>query len=59
MAEETTTASRLEHAPETVGCAPVGTTAPETAASKAAPMWLLAGENEDGFDEPCVCRGID
>ncbi|WP_327723636.1 hypothetical protein [Streptomyces europaeiscabiei] len=49
----------MEHAPETVGCAPVGTTAPETAASKAAPMWLLAGENEDGFDEPCVCRGID
>ncbi|MEV6948280.1 hypothetical protein AB0N07_41435 [Streptomyces sp. NPDC051172] len=46
MPEETTAVPRPERAPETV-------------TRKPPPMWLLAGENEDDFDEPSVCRGFD
>ncbi len=50
---------RSAREPETSGRAPVRTTKPEAATRTNPPMWLLAGENEDDFDEPCVCRGFD
>jgi len=35
------------------------TARPEDAPETGPPIWLLAGENEDDFDGPSVCRGID
>ncbi|WP_405773446.1 hypothetical protein [Streptomyces sp. NBC_01538] len=59
MSEETTAVPGSERAPERSDRATAGNPALETDTRTNPPVWLLAGENEDDFDEPCVCRGFD